>query len=174
MDTQAAGDIACWYAIRTKSKEEERAVSNLEAWRVETFAPMVRTQQRSKHGDSTLTSKPLFPQYIFARFKADELLHKIRFTRGVNSVVSFGGYPVPVRNEIIDAIKSRQGVDGFIRIGEELKPGDRVLINDGTLKSLTGIFERRIKSSNRVAILLTAINYEGRAVINSEMVEKLA
>lgn len=88
-------------------------------------------------------------------------------------MVSFGGYPVLVHNEIIAAIRSRQEADGCIRLGEELKPGDRVLIKDGALKSLTGIFERRIKSSNRVAILLTAINYEGRAVINSEMVEKL-
>jgi transcriptional antiterminator RfaH len=159
--------------IRTKSQEEERAVSNLAAWRVETFAPMVRTPQRLKGGNSTLTSKPLFPQYIFARFKADELLHKVRFTRGVNSVVSFGGYPVPVHNEIIAAIRSRQGVDGFIHLDEKFKPGDKVVIKDGTLKSLSGIFERRIKGSNRVAILLTAINYEGHAVINSEMVQKL-
>ena len=44
----------------------------------------------------TYVTKPLFPRYIFAQFKVDDLYHKVRFNRGVYSVVSFGEGPTPI------------------------------------------------------------------------------
>jgi transcriptional antiterminator RfaH len=173
MSQGKAADVTRWYAVHTHLKQEDRAQSNLRAWNVETFNPLLKTHTyRPFSTRPTYVVKPLFSSYIFARFKASQMLHKITFTRGINSVVSFGGDPAPIEDEIIDFIKSQTREDGFIRIGEELRPGDKVIIKNGPFKSFTGIFEREMKDSARVMILLNTIAFNGHVSIDHELVEK--
>lgn len=163
-----------WYAVYTHLKQEDRAASNLQAWRVETFNPKLRTYRYNQFsGKPTTIINSLFPRYIFAKFKASELLQKVWFTRGVHSVVNFGDYPAPIDNEIISLIQSRIDKEGFVRVGETFKPGDRVEIKEGPLRNFTGIFEREMNESDRVMILLTTINFQGRVAVEREMVGKL-
>jgi len=164
---------ALWYAIHTHPKEEDRAANNLIAWNVETFNPKIKERRVNQFtGAATYERKPLFPRYIFARFDASSLLSKIVFTRGVKRVVSFGDGPVPVEDEIINFIKDQVGQDGLIQVGEELKRGDLVTVKDGLLGELSGIFEREIKGTDRVKILLNAINYQASIVVAKEYVKK--
>ncbi len=173
MDIVSVSDIPHWYAIHTKINQENRADHNLRAWGVETFTPKIRERRYNPFTrEPGFITKPLFPRYIFARFSAYKLLHKINFTRGVQSVVSMGGVPSRVDDEIIAYIKSRQGEDDFIRIGEDLRPGDKVIINGGYLKDFPGIFEKRLKGERRVSVLLTAINYQGRVVIDQDCLRR--
>ena len=164
-----------WYAINTKSQQEERAESNLKAWRVETFVPRIRERRRGRvAGEATYAIKALFPRYIFARFDANAMLHKVSFTRGVQSVVHFGGLPVPVDDEVMEIMRTRAGADGFIKIGEELKPGDRVMIKAGAFENFIGVFERELAEADRVRILLTTINYQSHITIDRMLVKKLS
>src|ERR1044072_7426163 len=95
-----------WYVIHTNPKQEDRAECNLRAWQVETFNPKIRTCRRNEFtGEPVYSVKPLFPRYFFARFKVNELFHKVRFTRGVHDVVSFGDYPTAVHDDMIAIIK---------------------------------------------------------------------
>lgn len=162
-----------WYAIHTNPKQEERACRNLQAWGVESLSPRLKERRRNQFtGAAVYVSKPLFPRYIFARFNAGSLLHKIGFTRGVHSVVSFNATPIPIDDEIIALIQSRVGTDGFVVIGEALRCGDKVVIKDGPMKDLVGIFERDVRESDRVMILLTNVNYQGRLTIDRDLVKK--
>lgn len=173
MDRAFNYDMPCWYVIHAKPQQEDRADSNLRAWQVETFAPKIRNRQYNKYtGKTTYVIKPLFPGYIFARFRATELWHKVRFTRGVHSVVCMGGRPSAVDNEIIEMIKSQKGANGFIRTDKVLRPGDKVMISQGPLRNLIGIFEGRFKDDERVSILLTTVNYQSRVVIERESIRK--
>lgn len=163
-----------WYAIHTKPKQEDRAESNLRSWGIETFAPRVKKRPHASNaGEKACTISPLFPRYIFARFDAERLLHKVNFTRGVDNVVSFGGEAAPVDDEIIEFIRSQAAEDGLIRLGEELRYGDAVKIKDGPFNSLTGIFQRGTKESERVMILLTAVKYQGCVLVDRAAVEKV-
>lgn len=63
-------------------------------------------------------------------------------------------------------IKSRVGEDGFVQFDEELKRGDKVVIRDGPLTNLVGVFDRELEDGNRVLMLLTAISYQGRSKEN--------
>jgi transcriptional antiterminator RfaH len=165
-------ELPHWYVIHTQPKQEQRADSNLNAWGIETFFPRLKERRSNRYTRSTThVVKPLFPRYIFARFNASRL-HKITFTRGVRDVVSFGGKPIPVDDEIIQTIQSHIGDDGFVKLGEELKSGDAVIINDGPLRGVGGIFQKEIKDSDRVVILLAAVNYQGSIVIDKEYVRK--
>jgi transcriptional antiterminator RfaH len=164
-----------WYAINTKSQQEERAESNLKAWRVETFVPRMRERRRGRvDGEAAYAIKTLFPRYIFARFDANAMLHKVSFTRGVLSVVHFGGLPVPVEDEVMEIMRARAGADGFIKIGEELEPGDRVMIKAGAFENFIGVFERHLAEADRVKILLTTISYQSHITIDRAMVRKLS
>lgn len=162
-----------WYAIYTKPKREWRADRNLNAWGVKTFAPRIRERcYNPDTGKVSYVVKPLFPRYLFAQVADDNMLHKVSFTRGVHSVVSFDSRPCPVDDAIISIIMSRQGEDGFIRIEEEIRPGDKVVIRHGSLRNFIGVFEGRYTDEDRVSVLLTTVSYQSRVVIEREMLEK--
>jgi transcriptional antiterminator RfaH len=167
-------DTLCWYVVHTHPKQEERANANLAVWGIETFAPKVREYQcKQPGGRLTCAVKPLFPGYIFANLQLSNLYNKVRFTRGVHSLVSFSNNPYPIDDQIISFIKSRVGKDGFVRVGEDFNPGDEVVIKDGWLKDLTGIFEREMSGANRVMILLKVISYQAHVVVDRRLVSKL-
>lgn len=164
-----------WYLLHTHLKQEERANENLRSWGVETLNPKLRTRRFNEFsGTPIYITQPLFPRYLFARFNAHEQLPKIRFTRGVRNVVCFGENPATVDQDIIDTIRARIDENGFVKENDELQPGDKVVISAGPLRNLTGIFERKIKGSDRITILLTAIEYQGRLVVNRDVVQRAA
>ncbi len=163
-----------WYAIHTKPRQEERATNNLTAWGVETLTLWLKEKRLNFFTHQpTQVAKPLFPCYIFARFDAHTMLHKVWYTRGVRGVLSCGGRPVPVSDEIIEIIRARVGEGGFVKIGEEPKVGDRIRINDGPLHDFEGIFESEVKASKRVMVLLSTVKYQCRIEVDSHLIEKV-
>lgn len=173
MEAEIENNGLRWYAVYTKPGEEDRAESNLKIGRIETFTPRMKARRAAPFtGDTAFVVKPLFPRYLFARFKASETLHKVWFTRGVHSVVSIGNQPAPVDDEVIEIIRSRRGEDDLIRVGEEFSAGDRVTINDGPFKNLEGIFDGTAKDSDRVFILLSAVSYQSHVVVERSSVKK--
>jgi len=162
-----------WYAIHTHPKQEDRAESNLRAWQVETFAPWRRGRQMRRSATTGYTHQPLFPGYIFARFNVQKLLHKIRYTRGVHSIVSVGYQPAVVDDELITLMQSRCNEDGYILMSGELKRGDEVIIKEGAFKGFVGIFERHMKDSDRVTLLLKAVTHRAQVIVNFDSIEKV-
>jgi len=174
MNFSNLSDEPHWYAIHTHPKQEERANYNLMAWGVKTLSPMVRQLRPRRFGDKpSFVTKPLFPQYIFAHFVARTHLSKVWFTRGVHNVVHFGDSVIVVEDEAIAFIESQIGSDNVVRLGE-LQCGDKVRISQGPFQNLTGIFEKSVKGTDRVMLLLEAINYQGHILIERELVGKVA
>ena len=162
-------DTLTWYVVRTHNKQEERANSNLQAWGVETLNPKLRVNKCNQFtGQLSRVVKPLFPGYIFARFRFSDLYHRIRFTRGVHSLVCFNNGPTPVDEEIISLIRARIGTDGFVKTGADLKAGDEVVINEGRFQKLHGVFEREMQDADadRVQILLSSVNFQAHVVVD--------
>lgn len=175
MSVERWADSLQWYVLHTHLKQEERANENLKFWGVETLHARLRTRRYNEFtGAPTYITQPLFPRYLFAKFNARAVLPKIRFTRGIQNVVCFGESPAQVDQDIIDIIRARIDENGFVKGNDELKPGDKVMINTGAMKNLEGIFERRTKGSDRITILLTAIEYQGRLVVSRDQVERAA
>lgn len=173
MNTESLLDKLCWYVIHTHPRQEKRAESNLKAWGVKTFNPQfIHYTYNEFTGRPTPIIKPLFPRYIFARLDMSQYHQKVRFTRGIHSVVSFNNVPCSVDDQIISLIEARIGDDGFVKMGEQLKPGDEVMIQAGPLKNLCGVFEREVKESDRIMILLETVNYQARVIIARENVKK--
>jgi transcription antitermination factor NusG len=103
----------------------------------------------------------------------DDLLHKVRFTRGVHSVVCIGSEPAPVDDMVIEIIAAQIDEAGFVKIGVDLKPGSKVLIQVGPFKGLRGIFEREASATDRIKILLDCVSFQAHVEIESKYVKAL-
>ncbi len=87
--------------------------------------------------------------------------------------MSFGGQPVSVDEDVIQIVKDRVDQSGFVKLGEDLKQGDRVVIKAGPLREFEGVFERKLKDNERISVLLSTISYQGRLIINKDLIEKV-
>jgi len=170
-------DTLSWYVVHTHPKQEERASGNLQAGGLETLNPKLLVNKCNQFtGQLTRIVKPLFPGYLFARFRFNDLYHKIRFTRGVQNVVCFDNRPTRVDEEIIDLIRSRLGTDGFVKTFAELKAGDEVVIDDGRFQKLQGVFERELQDADadRVTILLSSVSFQAHVVVDRASVSRIS
>lgn len=174
INPQTADDVLRWYVIQTQPKQEQRAEDNLRAWMVETFFPKLKEGRYNRYtGRRTDLIKPLFPNYIFARFQALYLLHKVHFTRGISKVVNFGNGPASIEDDALKIIQENVEEDGYVRVKDDLKTGDQVVVKDGPLRNFSGIFEREMKANERVSILLSTVGYQGCIVVDRRFVAKL-
>jgi len=167
-------EVLRWYVIKTQPKQEVRAECNLRVWGITTFLPL--TKQRYDNpftGLSSYVIRPLFPRYVFAQFSIGSSLRRVSFTRGVHSVVNFGNGPTSVDDEIIELVQSRVAEDGLVKLDDDLNKGDQVMIDNGPLKHMVGVFQYDIRGTERVAILLTAISYQGRVIIGKDLVKMI-
>lgn len=163
-----------WYAINTKACREAVAAMNIKRLGLEVFLPQVR-QQKRVWGVAQMVIKPLFAGYLFARFSPAAYLHLIQYARGVRRVVGSGESPLPVDDEIILAIRSRIGEEGYVRIEPRpMQRGDRVMVQEGPLQGLSGIFEEALDERERVVILLDAITYQARVLIRKRYLKAQA
>ena len=142
---------------------------------METLHAKLRTRRYNEFtGVPSFLTKPQFPRYIFAKFNARQQLAKICFTRGVHNVVSFGGQPASVDENIIQIVYDRIDKNGFVKVGEDLKRGDKVIIRGGPLRDFVGVFEQELKDRDRISVLLTTIRYQGRLVVSKHLLEKIS
>jgi len=153
-----------WYAIYTKPKTEEVVSEKLKRAGIEVYNPKLRLKKYLRNQYREVI-EPLFPCYIFGRFEPEKYQWMITYTRGVRKIVGDKTNPWPVAEDIIDFIQCNEK-DGFVAIKcEELSEGDTVRISEGPLAGLTGIFKKIIKGTERVILLLNAIEYQARVIV---------
>lgn len=144
-----------WYVIHTHAKQEGRAENNLLSWNVETFVPRYRARLHNEFKSApSYTVRPLFPSYLFARLSSFDMLHKVRYTRGVRDILSMGNKPIPLDDAIITTIRERADGKGLVALEDEIKSGDEVIVNGSAFSSFVAIFDRRMKDTERVVVLL--------------------
>jgi transcriptional antiterminator RfaH len=173
MNNQKVWNDLCWYLVQTHPRQEDRAENNLKSFGIETLAPKFKDRRRNFYtGEVTLHAKPLFSSYIFTRFIANDLYQKVRYTRGIRRLVSYGDFPTVIDEEIIAMIRSRIREDGFAKMNEDLKPGDKVIIQEGPFRNFAGIFESEMKGADRVSILLQTV-YQAHIVIERDVLKRI-
>ena len=164
----------CWYAIQTKPKQECRAEQNLRVFNLETFAPTTRERSPLRIGRETgYRIAPLFPGYIFVRFVVEQHLWRIRATTGVHDVVSFGNDRARVDDDMIALLRARVDEMAIAGSAPRFVPGDHVIVQDGPLRDLVGIFEREMNGCERVAVLISAIHSRVRTVLDRRSLAKV-
>jgi len=160
-----------WYVVGAKPKQEDRAEQNLQAWRIETLLPRVRC--RRGRSVANAHTEPLFPGYLFARFDAGTMLGKLRYTRGVASILGTSSGPTSLDECVIQMIRTRMSADGVVQMPTSLNPGDRVRITAGPFKDFVGVFEYSSTAADRVSLLLETVAAQIRVTVEPHVVRHL-
>ena len=137
----AAGDLR-WYLVRTKPREDQRAVAHLRNQAFDAFAPTCLNVRAGRTAFRRVV-EPLFPGYAFVRLSVSrDDWSVLRSTRGVRGLVRFGAHTPTVPDEIVDRLRSADGseLDGP---WVQLREGDSVRVVAGAFRGLEGVFTQR-------------------------------
>jgi transcription elongation factor/antiterminator RfaH len=155
-----------WYCIYTKQKKENDVTELLDNAGFTVFNPKLKKKRyvRMKFYEVT---EPLFPCYVFTKFKYPDDYKLITYTRGVRKIVGFPE-PIHVPAELIDFIE-KNSCDGIVKMRKNFKTGDLIEIKTGPFKGLAGIFQNDIKGKDRVAILLNSLA-QAKIIIDRDLI----
>jgi transcriptional antiterminator RfaH len=165
--------MIAWYVIQTKPKREEEVNFYLSTKGLEIFSPLMETFIL-RHGRTNRELKSLFPSYIFGRFNIEEKYPLVKWARGVKRILGFGGYPVPVADDVVELIKGKTDENAVVRRICNFQQNDTIRVTSGPMKDLLGVFERWMSDGERVRVLLNLIGYQPAVELHYSMLEKVA
>ena len=148
----------CWYALRSKPRKEDVVWRQLQERGFEIFYQRIRAHPVNPRAKKI---KPYFPGYMFVHADISQVgISAFQWIPHTVGLVSFGGEPATVPDNLIYAIKRR--IEEIAQAGGELfdglKSGDLVLINYGPFEGYEAIFDARIPGTERVRVLLQLLN----------------
>jgi len=154
-----------WYLIKTKSRQEDIAILNLENQNFHVYCPYALINKKNI---------VLFPGYIFIQLdKNNQNWLPIHSTKGVLHFVRFGLNYAKIPDNIIEFIKANQ-----LNTSEKLKninkfnPGDKVQITDGVFKNCIAIF-KSFKPDERVILLINLLGQQQDITVKQESLNAL-
>ena len=155
-----------WYILNTRPKKEFQVERLFQQGGFEVYNPKYMSDNRIH---------TFFSGYQFILFDHPAQYKMVKYTRGVKRIVGNDEGPIPISEDIIDAVRSRE-IDGFIELekyGSLPEVGDKIEVAEGALKGLRGIFTKEVSGSDRVLILLNFVSYQGKMVIDKKKVKKV-
>jgi transcriptional antiterminator RfaH len=157
--------MAHWFVINTKPKKELQVAKLFAEGGFTYYNPVYKYEGRVQ---------PFFPGYGFLVFDFPSQYQMVKYTRGVKRVVGNQGGPIPVPDEVIEELRSRE-MDGLIELekhGVAPRVGDEIEVAEGALKGLRGIFQKELGDKERVMILLSYVSYQGQLLIEKKKLKK--
>ena len=152
-----------WFAVHVRSRHEKLVNLVLQNKGYEVFLPLFR---RSSN-DTRTVRLPLFPGYLFCRLDVCQRL-PILMTSGVIGIVGDGVSPIPVTDAEIRDVRV------LVESGLNVRPhalhtGQRVIVERGPLKGLTGIYVGS-KNVSRLIVSLTLLQRAVAVEIDSDWI----
>jgi transcriptional antiterminator RfaH len=158
-----------WCALYTKPHKERQVGGFLESKGYEVYVPGIRVRRRGRE-----RLELLFSCYLFARLNGSGDVSSVRFTPGLRRIVSFGGEPAIVPDEVIALTRERLArVEQSNSPIHPFKPGDRVTIKSGPFADFAGVFEQGLSSRDRARILLDCLGRWTRCEVAIDSLRKV-
>lgn len=160
-----------WFVAHTQSHAEAKALTHLNRQGFESYFPRYLKKRRHARKIETVAA-PLFPRYLFVAVDLTaQRWRSIYSTVGVARLVCNGDEPAAVPDGVVEALKSREDIGGFIKLDfrPQFRPGDKVRVLDGAFSSCLGLFEG-MAERERVAILLDLLGRKVRVVLDADLV----
>src|SRR3954464_14461478 len=104
MGSQIASGNEGWFVVWSESRAEKQVESRIAAKGIEPWLPKV-TERRKWSDRWRNVVLPLFPGYLFARGRMDQL-HSLLRTPGVVSVVKSAGRPALLSDGFISSLRN--------------------------------------------------------------------
>jgi len=159
-----------WYVVRTKPRQEFRALEQLQNQRFHCFLPTIKVEKICR-GKLTTCIEPLFTRYLFIQLDTvTRSWSPIRSTRGVSELVVFGGRFSIVPDVCVEALRSAPQVT---MRRDPYEPGERVAITSGPFVGLEGVYQLT-DGEARALVLIELLSQPQRLKFSIEMLRKVA
>jgi transcriptional antiterminator RfaH len=146
-----------WLVVYTKPKAESQALAHLERQGYQAYLPRA-SFRRARRGQWVTVTEPLFPRYLFVcAGPAQQPVEQgpIGYTTGVSRLVRFGLKPATIDNGWIEALRHEEA-SRLNAPQTPFKSGDRVIITQGPLAYVQGIFDQE-DALGRARVLLQVL-----------------
>lgn len=160
-----------WYLAYTKPRCEDIVAGRFLEHGLGVLNPKLRERKLIRRKVQVRQS-PLFPCYVFVRFECPRDFRFVKYCGGVRGIVGADFMPAIVPDGIISGIEARQASGAVDILPDRFMEGQEVKVKAGAFEGFNAIFERELRGSERVSILLKAMNV--RVVIDSALLEKVA
>lgn len=146
-----------WYALYTKPHKEYLVQEVLRNNGIETYIPQIAVVVRRRDRRSM---KPFLPQYLFAHFDPNEQpFVDVCWTPGLRHIVSAGGNPVVVPDEVVMYLRRRLEHMQTTDVPDApFQKGEVIRIARGPLEGLEAIFDQQITPKGRVLVFLNVMS----------------
>lgn len=164
-----------WYAVHTKSRQEQTAQLNLERQSFECYLPMIDSLDQKPGARRKPTREPLFPRYLFLHADPQQQsLGAVRSTRGATGLVRAGSELIKIPEAIIKGLKERMHpASGLIVLeAPALNSGDKVRVTDGPFADLEGIFTES-QGETRSLLLLEILGRKAAVNIDARLLQRV-
>ena len=160
-----------WMIVQTKSNCENKASLNLKRQGYEVFFPKLK-KTISRFNKFINIIKPLFPGYIFVSIHSNQNCSKIKSTYGVFKILKFSDYLYFVPSEVVDSIKRRCDINGFVNNQNKYVKGEKVKFFKNNQISLDAVFDEQI-DKKRSFVFINFLNQKVKASVATKHLEAL-
>lgn len=160
-----------WFLLQTKSRQETRAIDNLERQGIHSFCPRITVEKLSR-GRRIVVDEALFPGYLFVNFDHHAVSSTtVRSTRGVSHFVACAGAPVRVPETLIEGLRERARQQENVKVACAINEGDTLDILEGPFRGLNAVFSQP-DGDSRAIVLINLLNQSVKAVVPFSSVKK--
>jgi transcription elongation factor/antiterminator RfaH len=166
-------DMKRWYVMHSNPRKESMLYEQLTIHQIETYLPQIRVRRVNPRARKVV---PYFPGYLFIYTELEHVGQSLlNHIPGAIGLVNFGDEPAVVPDYIIQEIRHKVDLmnsHDFSEMGQ-LKPGDRVKIQDGPFVGYEAIFDTYISGTQRARVLLKMLqDYQVKLDINANDIDR--
>jgi transcription antitermination factor NusG len=162
---------AAWWAAHTRPRQEKSLATDLAAFGIHYFLPLIPRRTRSKRtGRLSQSRVPLFPGYLFFNGTDEQRRRALRTNRVAQIIVP------PAQDQLVRELRqvARALAAGADLIhNNKLAVGQRARVIDGPFEGLEGVVVRRV-SAIRLVLNVQALGQSVILEIADELLEAVA
>lgn len=144
-------DNMLWYVLYTKPRSEQKVAQRLDQLGIKVYCPMI-TEVRTWSDRKKKVKTPLFKSYVFVKLPEKER-NLVFNAHGVVRYMHWLGKPAVVRNHEIETIEKWLNKDEVEQMEiNEISPGDKIKINNGSLGGKEAIVREVGKKQMRLIL----------------------
>jgi transcriptional antiterminator RfaH len=160
-----------WFCVRTQQKHEHIAAAHLRraVTEVDVFNPRLRIRRATRRGAGWFV-EALFPGYLFAKFVPADVMHAVKGSPGVKTIVMFGTQAPVIPDEVIAQLRLQFDANESYEVPDPVKEGAIVKIAGGPFHGFDAEVLRVMPSANRVHLLLDILGGVQRVEVSMNQI----